>query len=235
MTSKNKFFWRVLIVFIALAFYLKLLPSGPMTIVSTLGTIAWASLILLPLMISMNFLAPPRRWYKKRYLIIGICQFGAALVLLVLANSLAWGKAEVEDWLAGIGLASLGFLMGGALAFTGKNLLWKCIRDTPWPAEHPEDLTEMCEWSFEQGYESKGRILLHGDQLVLLATKGNSSQTALSMISSVNVVRKGLFNNSLRIMLNSGSIFFVSDLSHPYFWKREILNARRSPRSEDRV
>jgi hypothetical protein len=227
MKSKTKFFWRVLIIFIALLLYLKLLPSGPKTITSTLGTIAWASLIILLFTITLNYIAPPHRWYNKRYLIIGICQFGGALVLLVLANSLAWGKAEVEAWLAGIGLASLGLIMGGALAFVGKNLLEKCIRETPWPGEHSEDITEICDWLFDKGFESKGRILLHGDQLVLLATKGSSSQIDLSLVSSVNVTRKGLISIAgLRIALNYGSVLTLSDLSLPYFWKREILNAR---------
>lgn len=226
MKANSKSFWRVLIILIALSFYFKLLPSGPKTITSTLGTVAWASLILLPFTITMNYLALPRRWYRKRHMINGICHFGAASILLVLANSLAWGEAEVDDWIAGIGLASLGFLMGGVLAFVGKNLLEKCIRDTPWPGEHPGDLTEICDWSFDQGYESKGRILLHGDHLVLLATKGNSSQIDLSLMSSVNVMRKGLFGTGLRIALDSGSVLILSDLSLPNFWKREITKAR---------
>ncbi|MFH0759901.1 MAG: hypothetical protein V2A67_00185 [Bacteroidota bacterium] len=47
------------------------------------------------------------------------------------------------------------------------------------------------------------------------------------MISSVNVVRKGLISSAgLRIALNSGSVLTLSDLSLPYFWKREILNAK---------
>lgn len=224
MKPKRKLFLRGFIVLGAVSLFVGVLPSGPKTFLSLLGTVSWLAVILIPITLFIQFLVPSRKWFNKRHVMGGIASLAAGTIFLVTAILLAKGRTEVPEWIAGIGLASLSFLGFWAINFLGGNILEKLVLENPWQGESPDDPTDMAEWSLNGDYKSEGRILLHGDQLVLIAQKGSSHQVDLKKLTGVRLVRTKLaIIGGIRLNLDSGSELILSGQSFPYFWKREIL------------